>query len=111
MRERRNKPRAHIVLDVELSHADTSTTHHKTRNIGLGGMFIDHGNLQESPDIGTMVEINFSGEKPYTMEARVGRVTEEGLALLFGEFNLENAVYAGNSTSKKEGGTRPAILH
>ena len=101
MREKRVQPRANVSLEVELVKENQEITSHRTKNIGLGGMFIDSSG-QELPEVGKEVELRFAGDSPYVMKARVSRVSENGIALIFVDFKFEDFMFLETPLKKQQ---------
>ena len=89
--ERRWTERASINVPVDLSYAGKQTGECRTRDIGLGGVFVelpDEVNLAEE----TPVELTFklgtgSNLTKHRINARVVRVSKDGVGMMFRDFD------------------------
>lgn len=91
--DRRQHPRHEIAVEVDLNCDGTRTTGLKIRNISLSGVFLEPGGYAP-PASGTTVELNFhtsAVQKDGRMlRARVVRVSDQGVGLVFRDFDLED---------------------
>ena len=92
-----NKPRRSARVEVELSVdliCDGVTRRCTTRNIGLGGVFVNaeaQSEAQWVPAPGTPVEICFLGV--HTIAATVLRADTSGIALLFSQVDQRDFAF------------------
>lgn len=89
--ERRWTERTPINVAVDLAYAGMQAGEYRTRDIGLGGVFVE---LPKATEIAaeTPVELIFklgSGEgvTKHRINARVVRVTDEGIGMMFRDFD------------------------
>jgi PilZ domain len=89
--ERRWTERTSINVPVDLSYAGVQTEECRTRDIGLGGVFVE---LPKEVNLAaeTSVELTFKlGAAPqltkHRINARVVRVTEDGVGMMFRDFD------------------------
>ena len=84
--DKRSFARIPVPMDVEMLVAGEETLVLETVDISNGGAFIK-AEPQQCPDVGTVVSLKvkgqLGGEEPPTVEARVVRVTNEGLGVQF----------------------------
>lgn len=94
--EKRKQSRAEVAVNVEMKFRDVQAQGLRTRNVSLGGVFIEPGDypLPRKGETVTLQVVN--GGAPgtgRTFRTRVARADEEGVALLFQEFDLEDFHY------------------
>ena len=89
--ERRWTERTSMNIPVDLAYAGEQTEECRTRDIGLGGVFVE---LPKDVNIAseTPVELTFKlGASPnltkHRINARVVRVTEDGIGMMFRDFD------------------------
>lgn len=87
--ERRWTTRTKIAVDVDVSYAGKITAW-KTRDIGLGGVFVEIGNTLLDKD--EQVELVFNLRVPEvlglpTIRAKVVRLEDNGAGLMFKDFD------------------------
>ncbi|MCR4301267.1 MAG: PilZ domain-containing protein [Sulfuricaulis sp.] len=92
MTEKRQHSRSLVRLEVELAYSGGGTRRAETRDLGIGGLFVE---LTGEPlAMGTPLTITFLSTAhhpgPYSMRARVQRQTPDGLAMTFIEFSLDD---------------------
>lgn len=88
--EQRWSTRSRIALDVDVFYEGAERKGCRTRDIGLGGVFLEIG--KEAPPKDAMVELTFRlGKGTETSEhkimAKVVRVTHDGVGLMFRDFD------------------------
>ena len=89
--ERRWTERTPMNIPVDLSYAGTHAGECRTRDIGLGGVFVEApGTLDLAPE--TPVELIFklgAGDRltKHRINARVVRVTDGGIGMMFRDFD------------------------
>ena len=89
--ERRWTERTPIDVAVDLAYAGTLAGEYRTRDIGLGGVFIEVPELRDLT-AETPVELIFklgSGERltKHRINARVVRVNRDGVGMMFRDFD------------------------
>jgi hypothetical protein len=89
--ERRWTERTPLNVAVDLAYAGTQAGEYRTRDIGLGGVFVE---LPKATDLvtETPVELIFKlgeGERltKHRINARVVRVTDDGIGMMFRDFD------------------------
>jgi hypothetical protein len=89
--ERRWTERTPIDIAVDLAYAGTQAGEYRTRDIGLGGVFVE---VSQTADLAaeTPVELIFklgTGEHltKHRINARVVRVTDDGVGMMFRDFD------------------------
>lgn len=93
MTEKRQHRRSRVQLDVELAYPGGGSRRFKTRDLSIGGVFVEAtGN--ESPKVGTILTITFlsiphEGETN-SVKARVQRQNHNGIAMTFIDFGLDD---------------------
>lgn len=90
--EHRWSLRTPVTLDVDLIYESASEMACKTRDIGLGGVFIE-GDSQTMPPKNANVELNFilnsdDGSTKHKIKARVVRTSDDGIGLMFRDFDV-----------------------
>ena len=92
MTEKRKHRRSSIQLDIELVYPDGGSSRVKTRDLSIGGLFVEAiGN--QPPKVGTLLTVNFSAPHQsgtYSLKARVQRLTLNGIAMTFIDFGLDD---------------------
>jgi hypothetical protein len=91
--ENRRHPRSLIRLGVELVFPGGRTERATTRDLSIGGFFVESKG-RELPSVGTPLTVTFLStprhSDPYSMRARVQRLTPDGLAMTFIDFSLND---------------------
>jgi hypothetical protein len=91
--ENRRHPRSQVRLDVELAFPGGRTEKAMTRDLSVGGFFVEL-KRHELSSIGTPLTVTFLSSphhsEPYTLHARVQRQTPDGIAMTFIDFSLDN---------------------
>ena len=94
--EKRKHRRSSIQLDVELAYADGRSSQVKLRDLSIEGLFVEIMG-QQPPAIGTRMKITFlSSPHPsgtYSINVRVQRLTDNGIAMTFTDFGLEDLMF------------------
>ena len=90
--EHRWSLRTPVELDVDLIYESVDEMACKTRDIGLGGVFIE-GDSQVMPPKNANVELNFilnsdEGSIKHKIKARVVRTSDDGIGLMFRDFDV-----------------------
>ena len=90
--EHRWSLRTPVALEVDLIYESASELSCKTRDIGLGGVFLE-GDTATMPPKNANVELNFilnSGETTtkHKIKARVVRTADDGIGLMFRDFDV-----------------------
>ena len=93
MTEKRKHRRSSIQLDVELVYPGGGSSKVRTRDLSIGGLFVDAiGN--QPPKVGTPLTVTFLSAPhqsgTYSLKARVQRLTLNGIAMTFIDFGLED---------------------
>ena len=93
MTEKRRHRRRSIQLDVELVYPEGGSSRVKTRDLSIGGLFVEViGN--QPPKVGTLLTVTFLSAPhqsgTYSLKARVQRLTDNGIAMTFIEFGLDD---------------------
>ncbi len=88
--EQRWSTRSRIALDVDLIFEGTERKGCRTRDIGLGGVFLEIN--KEAPSKDSMVELTFRLGKgaesaEHKIMAKVVRVSHDGVGLMFRDFD------------------------
>jgi hypothetical protein len=91
--EKRKHRRSSIQLDVELVYSEGGSSRVKTRDLSIGGLFVDAiGN--QPPKVGTPLTVTFLSTPhqsgTYSLKARVQRLTLNGIAMTFIDFGLDD---------------------
>jgi len=90
--EKRTQSRTEIALAVVMSYGDNQRWLVTTRNVSLGGVFIEPGQYP-LPRPGATVTLSMPGKTVGAakrhMQARVARSGPEGVALVFGEVDRD----------------------
>lgn len=93
MTEKRKHGRSRIRLDIELVCPGGRKIRARTRDISLGGIFIEAAG-QEPPEMGAPMTVTFlSLPHPggtYSLKGRVRRLTHDGIAMIFIDFGLDD---------------------
>ena len=93
MMEKRKHSRSSIRLDAELVYPDGEKSRVKIRDLSIEGLFVETVG-DRSPEIGARLTITFlsiphqSGS--YSIKARVQRLTNNGIAMTFIDFGLDD---------------------
>ena len=91
--EKRKHPRSQVSLNVELAFPGGRTRNATTRDLSIGGFFVE-SKENESPSIGTPLSVTFlttpHHADPYSIRARVQRLTPKGFAMTFIDFSLDD---------------------
>ncbi|NOZ09613.1 MAG: PilZ domain-containing protein [Gammaproteobacteria bacterium] len=94
--EKRKQSRAEVVVNVEMHYRDIHAQGLRTRNVSLGGVFVEAGDYP-LPRKGETVNLQVvNGGAPGTgrnFRTRVARSNEDGVALLFQDFDLDDFEY------------------
>ena len=93
MTEKRKHRRSNIQLDVELVYPEGECSRVKTRDLSIGGFFVEAiGN--QPPKVGTPLTVTFLSAPhqggTYSLKARVRRLTHNGIAMTFIDFGLDD---------------------
>lgn len=93
MTEKRKYRRSSIQLDVELVYPEGGSSRVKTRDLSIGGLFVEAiGN--QPPQVGTLLTVTFLSalhqSGAYSLKARVQRLTLNGIAMTFIDFGLDD---------------------
>lgn len=93
MTEKRKHRRSRIQLDVELVYPEGGSSRVKTRDLSIGGLFVETiGN--PPPKVGTPLTVTFLSvphqSGTYSLKARVQRLTHNGIAMIFIDFDLDD---------------------
>lgn len=93
MTEKRKHRRSSIQLDVELVYPEGGSSRVKTRDLSIGGLFVEAiGN--QPPKLGTPLIVTFLSAPhqsgTYSLKARVQRLTLNGIAMTFIDFGLDD---------------------
>jgi hypothetical protein len=91
--EKRRHRRRSIQLDVELVYPEGGSSRVRTRDLSVGGLFVEAiGN--QPPKVGTLLTVIFLSAPhqsgTYSLKARVQRLTDNGIAMTFIEFGLDD---------------------
>jgi len=91
--EKRRHRRSNIQLDVELVYPEGGSSRVKTRDLSISGLFVEAiGN--QPPKLGTLLTVTFLSAPhqsgTYSLKARVQRLTDNGIAMTFIEFGLDD---------------------
>jgi hypothetical protein len=92
--EQRKQQRTRAGLIVDITYPGGVLEGLKTRNISLGGVFVEAAG--DPPPVGEQVEIRFrlqSQNAVRPLQARVVRSHDDGFALLFRNFALDDFEY------------------
>ncbi len=93
MAEKRKHRRSNIHLDVELVYPEGGSSRVKTRDISIGGFFVE-AHDDRSPKVGTPLTVTFLSAPhqsgTYTLKVRVQRLTHNGIAMTFIDFGLDD---------------------
>lgn len=93
MTEKREHRRSSIQLDVELVSPEGGRSRVKTRDLSIGGIFVEAIDNQ-SPKVGTPLTVTFLSVPyrggTYPLKARVQRLTQNGIAMTFIDFGLDD---------------------
>ena len=93
MTEKRKHRRSSIRLDVELVYPEGGKNRAKTRDLSIEGLFVEAMGDQ-SPELGALVTITFLSiphqSGTYSIRARVQRLTDNGIAMTFIDFGLDD---------------------
>ncbi len=90
MTEKRRHKRSSIQLDVELVYPEGGSSRVKTRDLSIGGLFVEAmGN--QPPKVGTSLTVSFLSvphhSGTYSLKARGPRLTLNGIAMTFIDFS------------------------
>ena len=93
MTEKRKHRRSSIQLDVELVYPEGECSRVKTRDLSIGGLFVEAiGN--QPPKVGALLTVTFLSAPhrsgTYSLKARVQRLTLNGIAMTFIDFGLDD---------------------
>jgi len=85
--------RSSIQLDVELVYPEGGSSRVKTRDLSIGGLFVEAvGN--QPPKLGTLLTVTFLSDPhqsgTYSLKARVQRLSLNGIAMTFIDFGLDD---------------------
>jgi len=88
--EQRWSTRTRVKLDVDLSGQGLEEGKYQTRDIGLGGVFLEM--TRNAPAQDTLVELTFDFEQGtaggrHKIKCKVVRVEEDGIGLMFRDFD------------------------
>lgn len=88
--EQRWSTRTPIKLDVDLAYDEKEVEGCATRDIGMGGVFLEMQRLM--PPVDTMVDLIFKvgpldRQTKHKIKARVVRVVDDGVGLMFRDFD------------------------
>lgn len=103
MTEKRIHGRNPIQLDVELVCSGDRKIRGKTRDISLGGLFIEAVG-QELPAMGAPISVTFplpphqGGSR--SLKGRVRRLTHDGIAVIFIDFGLDEMQFLDTLLSR-----------
>jgi hypothetical protein len=91
--EKRKHKRSSIQLDVELVYPEGGSSRVKTCDLSIGGLFVEAiGN--PPPKVGTPLTVTFLSiphqSGTYSLKARVQRLTHNGIAMTFIDFDLDD---------------------
>jgi hypothetical protein len=91
--EKRKYKRSSIQLDVELVYPEGGNSRVKTRDLSIGGLYVEAiGN--PTPKAGTPLTVTFLSTPhqsgTYSLKARVQRLTNNGIAMTFIDVDLED---------------------
>jgi hypothetical protein len=91
--EKRKHRRSSIQLDVDLVYPEGGSSRVKTRDLSIGGLFVEAIDNQP-PKLGTLLTVTFLSTPhqsgTYSLKARVQRLTHNGIAMTFIDFDLED---------------------
>jgi len=91
--EKRRHKRSSIQLDVELVYPEGGSSRVKTRDLSIGGLFVE-AMRNQPPKIGTSLTVSFLSvphhSGTYSLRARVQRLTDNGIAMTFIDFGLDD---------------------
>lgn len=105
MTEKRRYRRSNIQLDIELIYPDGGSSRVKTRDLSIGGLFVEATGNQP-PKLGTLLTVSFLSAPhqggTYSLQARVQRLSLNGIAMTFIDFDLDDlrfieTILAGSS--------------
>ncbi|MFQ5470433.1 MAG: PilZ domain-containing protein [Gammaproteobacteria bacterium] len=100
--EQRWSPRTNVNIDVDLHVNGEEITGCKTRDIGMGGVFVETHNCLPNDEkeveliFNLIADSNVSGDMPsyssdknaiHALKATVVRITDDGLGLMFRDFD------------------------
>ena len=93
MIEKRKHRRSSIQLDVELVYPGGRSSRVRTRDLSIGGLFVEAiGN--QPPKIGALLTVTFLSVPhqggAYSLKARVQRLSRNGIAMTFIDFGLDD---------------------
>ena len=93
MTEKRKHRRSSIQLDIELVYPDGGSSRVKTRDLSIGGLFVEAiGN--QPPKLGTLLTVTFLSAPhqsgTYSLKASVQRLSLNGIAMTFIDFGLDD---------------------
>ena len=88
--EQRWSTRTPVKLDVDMAYDDKELEDCSTRDIGMGGVFLEAGS--SLPSVDTMVELVFKvgpsdKRTKHKIKAKVVRVADDGVGLMFRDFD------------------------
>lgn len=93
MVEKRKHRRNSVQLDVELVYPGGGNSRVKTRDLSIGGLFVDAPDTEPLKE-GTSLTVIFLSDSPhgmtYSIKAKVQRLTRNGIAMTFIDFGLED---------------------
>ena len=89
--ERRWTERTPINVPVDLAYAGIQVGEYRTRDIGLGGVFVEMP-AESKPAAETSVELTFKlgaadSASKHRINARVVRVVQDGVGMIFRDFD------------------------
>ena len=91
--EKRKHRRSLVQLDVELVYPDGERGVAKSRDLSIGGIYIEATNAQARV-VGMPITVNFLSipfaDGFYSIKAKVQRLTEDGVILTFVDFGLND---------------------
>ncbi len=92
--EKRRHQRRRIQLEVELDLPGGVCTRTRTQDLSIGGLFVEATGTMP-PAVGTVLSVVFLATAQlaggtYSIRARVQRLNEEGVAMTFIDFSLED---------------------
>ena len=96
MVEKRRQARSEIAVNVEMHFRDVRIEGLRTRNVNLGGVFIEPGDYplpRKGESVTMQVVDNKNPDNNRSFRTRVARANEEGVALLFSDFDLDDFQY------------------
>ena len=94
--EKRKQSRSEMVVNVEMLYRDVHVQGLRTRNVSLGGVFVEAGDYplpRKGETVNLRVVDSGTPGAERNFRTRVARADEDGVVLLFQDFDLDDFEY------------------